>query len=117
MNCAHCQRDIADYSNFCYCCGAPQRVAPGNFSRSGKQLRRSIADKKIAGVCGGIAEYFDIDSSIVRLGWLLAVVLPIPFVPAFLGYFVAWIVMPKPQTSTVCIPAPPASTAPFSQTV
>jgi phage shock protein C len=80
-------------------------------------LRRSITDKKIAGVCGGIAEYFDIDSSIVRLFWVLAVVLPIPFVPAFIGYLVAWMVMPKPQASTVCIPAPPTSTAPFGQAV
>lgn len=38
-----------------------------------KKLYRSDNDKKIAGVCGGIAEYFNIDSTIVRLIWLFAV--------------------------------------------
>ncbi|CEM61302.1 PspC domain-containing protein [Treponema phagedenis] len=36
-----------------------------------KKLYRSNDDKKLFGVCGGIAEYFDIDSTIVRLGWVL----------------------------------------------
>ena len=37
----------------------------------GKKLYKSSTDKKIAGVCGGIAEYFNIDSTLVRLGWVL----------------------------------------------
>jgi phage shock protein C len=78
---------------------------------------RSTKDRKIAGVCGGIAEYFDVDSSIVRLMWVLAVVLPIPFVPAFLGYFIAWIVMPKAYAAAVCIPSPPAATTASAQAV
>jgi phage shock protein C len=36
-----------------------------------KRLFRSTRDKKIAGVCGGIAEYFDLDPSLVRLGWII----------------------------------------------
>ncbi|HZX47134.1 MAG TPA: PspC domain-containing protein [Clostridia bacterium] len=36
-----------------------------------KKLYRSQTDKMIAGVCGGIAEYFGIDSTLVRLGWVL----------------------------------------------
>ena len=38
-----------------------------------KKLYLSNTDKKLAGVCGGIAEYFNIDSTIVRLIWVLAV--------------------------------------------
>ena len=38
-----------------------------------KKLYRSETDKKIAGVCGGIAEYLNVDSTIVRLIWVLAV--------------------------------------------
>ena len=38
-----------------------------------KKLYKSSTDKKILGVCGGIAEYFDIDSSIVRIVWLVLV--------------------------------------------
>ena len=37
----------------------------------GKKLYKSSTDKKIAGVCGGIAEYFNIDSTLVRLGWVV----------------------------------------------
>ena len=38
-----------------------------------KKLYRSRKDRKISGVCAGIAEYFDIDPTIVRLGWIMAV--------------------------------------------
>jgi len=95
MICKHCQREIADYSNFCYFCGMSQHVSPEGPPRASRRLRRSAVDRKIAGVCGGIAEYFEIDSTIVRLAWVLLVLMPVPLVPAFIGYFVAWLVMPK----------------------
>lgn len=37
-----------------------------------KKLYRSESDKKICGVCGGIAEYFDVDSTLIRLLWCFA---------------------------------------------
>ena len=37
------------------------------------KLYKSVKDRKITGVCGGLAEYFDIDSSIVRIVWLVLV--------------------------------------------
>jgi phage shock protein C len=95
MNCRHCHRDIADSSSFCSFCGAPQQVPCYGSAGRPPRLMRSITDKKIAGVCGGIAEYLDFDSTIVRLVWVLLIILPVPFMPAFLGYFVAWLVMPK----------------------
>ncbi len=36
-----------------------------------KRLTRSNTDRKLAGVCAGIAEYFDIDPTIVRIGWIV----------------------------------------------
>lgn len=62
-----------------------------------KRLYRSRQDRMIAGVCGGIAEYFNIDPVIVRL---LAVVLLVPGgLPGFLPYVVMWIVVPEaPKT-------------------
>ena len=36
-----------------------------------KRLYRSKGDRMLCGVCGGIAEYFDIDPTLVRLGWAL----------------------------------------------
>ena len=36
-----------------------------------KRLTRSATDRKLAGVCAGIAEYFDIDPTVVRIGWIV----------------------------------------------
>jgi len=69
---------------------------------------RSAVDCKIAGVCGGIAEYLEIDSTIVRLIWILLVLMPVPIVPAFVGYFVAWLVMPM-APYPVAQPAAPSN--------
>src|SRR5688572_9927157 len=41
----------------------------------GKRLTRSATDRKIAGVCGGIADYFEVDSTPVRLLWIIASIL------------------------------------------
>jgi phage shock protein C len=57
-----------------------------------KRLMRSRTDRKIAGVCAGVAEYFDLDVSLVRVVWLVMAVFT---VVGFLSYPVAWIVMPE----------------------
>jgi phage shock protein C len=58
-----------------------------------KKLYRSRDDKMIAGVCGGIAEYLEIDPVIVRL---VALVLLLPGgLPGLLPYIILWIVVPK----------------------
>lgn len=36
-----------------------------------KRLYRSKTNKKLAGICGGIAEYFDLDPTLIRLAWVL----------------------------------------------
>lgn len=56
-----------------------------------KKLYRSQTDKMIAGVCGGIAEYFGIDSTLVRLGWIL---FTFAGGSGILAYIIAWIIMP-----------------------
>lgn len=91
MICTNCQCEIADSSNFCSNCGARQHVARHGY----KRLLRSAVDRKIAGVCGGIAEYLEIDSTVVRLVWLVLVLVPVPLVPAIAAYLIAWIVMPS----------------------
>ena len=109
MICSTCRRDIAEYSNFCYYCGSRQHAAPSDAPPVvQKRLMRSSVDCKLAGVCGGVAEYLDVDSTVVRLIWVLLIIFPVPLVPAVLGYFVAWLVMPQ-------APAPiPASVPPHS---
>lgn len=62
---------------------------------SNKKLYRSTTDKKIFGVCGGLAEYFDLDSSIVRLILALSVILAGAGIWA---YLIAALIIPnKPE--------------------
>ena len=56
-----------------------------------KKLYKSQTDKKLCGVCGGIAEYFNIDATIVRLIWALLTVF---FGSGVLIYIIASLVMP-----------------------
>lgn len=57
-----------------------------------KRLYRSRTDKKIAGVCGGIAEYFNIDPLIVRI---IAVALLLPGgAPGLVPYLILWLLVP-----------------------
>ena len=59
-----------------------------------KRLYKSEEDKVFAGVIGGIAEYFDMDPTILRLLYILIAVMT-GLVPAILGYIVAALVVPR----------------------
>ena len=64
-----------------------------------KRLYRSRTDRKIAGVCGGIAEYFGIDPVIVRI---IGIILLLPGgLPGFVPYVIMWLIVPeKPARPT-----------------
>ena len=57
-----------------------------------KKLYRSRTDKKICGVCGGLAEYFNIDSTIVRLAWVFAILFA---GVGLLAYIIAALIIPN----------------------
>ncbi len=59
-----------------------------------KKLYLSRENRKIAGVCGGIAETYDIDPTLIRLGFVF-LDLATGILPLVVAYFVAWIVVPK----------------------
>jgi phage shock protein PspC (stress-responsive transcriptional regulator) len=59
-----------------------------------RKLYRSITDHKLAGVCGGIAEYFNIDSTIIRLAWVLFTIFPGGILGGVLLYFIAYLIIP-----------------------
>lgn len=107
MICPKCQKEIADGSKFCYNCGAqlaaeaaappppmPTHMAP-------KKLVRSTNDRKLAGVCAGLADYFEIDTTLVRVLWLLATLIPGPNI---LVYIVLWIALPQGPTGVRVAP-------------
>ncbi|MEK7632702.1 MAG: PspC domain-containing protein [Patescibacteria group bacterium] len=58
-----------------------------------KKLYRSATDKMITGVCGGVAEYVPMDSTVLRLIWALVVAFT-GFVPGVIVYVIAALVMP-----------------------
>ena len=89
MICVRCGKQIAEESSYCNFCGSRQRS-----SLRSKLLSRSSTDSQIAGVCGGIAEYFGVDATIVRLIWLALSVFPGGIVGGVVAYLLAWIVIP-----------------------
>jgi phage shock protein C len=60
------------------------------------RVTRSTIDRKIAGVCGGLAEYLTIDSTVVRLAWTVLTIVPGAIVFGVAAYLVAWLIMPEP---------------------
>ena len=87
MYCNYCGKVIQDDAAVCAYCGV--RVA-GSLART--KLVRPRLGRKVAGVCLGFSEYFDVDVTLVRIAWLIT---------AFMGcfgcvaYIIAWIVMPE----------------------
>ncbi len=63
-----------------------------------KRLHRSRTEKMIAGVCGGLAEYLDVDPTLVRVVWVLVSLLAGVGV---LLYLICWVIMP------LDLPTPP----------
>jgi phage shock protein C len=62
-----------------------------------KRLYRSLTDRKVAGVCGGIAEYFGVDPVLIRLLWIF---FTLAAGGGVLAYIIAWLVVPEaPEAS------------------
>ncbi len=75
-----------------------------------KRLYRSTQSRVIAGVCGGIGEYFDIDPVLIRIG---AVILAFAHGIGLIAYVVAWIAMPKLRPEMVVEPPPKPEPSPL----
>src|SRR5438128_9873585 len=110
MTCPNCHKEIAVGSKFCYNCGAkqPETPAPGLSPATGgkKKLMRSSTDKKIAGVCAGLADYSDMDPTIIRVLWLVAVLCA---GTGILAYIILWIVLPLAPAGVIPTSATAAS--------
>ncbi|WP_002145509.1 PspC domain-containing protein [Bacillus cereus] len=57
-----------------------------------KKLCKSETDKMLFGICGGLGEYFDISSTLIRILWVIAVLC---FGTGFLVYFICLLLMPR----------------------
>jgi phage shock protein PspC (stress-responsive transcriptional regulator) len=67
----------------------------------GRRLARSETDKQIAGVCGGLAEYFGVDATIVRLVAVVLAIYPGAVIGGVIAYLVAWFIMPADGNRTL----------------
>jgi len=61
-----------------------------------KKLYLSETDKKLCGVCGGIGEYFDIDSTLIRLAWVILSFFSLG-IGGIIIYIIASLIIPKRQ--------------------
>lgn len=71
-----------------------------------KRYYRSRDDRKVAGVCGGLGKLWNVDPTLVRLGFLVLLVAT-GFVPLLIGYVAAWIVAPEEPGGSAATPPPP----------
>ncbi len=104
MYCNYCGKVIQDDANLCAYCG---RRIGGVAARS--KLMRSRANRKIAGVCAGFAEYFDLDVTLVRVVWLIVALFG---GGGILAYIIAWIVMPE-EPEYVAVTPPATNVQPY----
>jgi phage shock protein C len=91
MYCNACGKVIAEDGRFCSYCGNVVGVPPVP-----KKLMRSRTDRKIGGVCAGLAEYLELDVSLVRILWFF-ITLACGIVPGLVAYILAWIIIPEGQ--------------------
>ena len=64
-----------------------------------RRLTRSNREKMIAGVCGGLAEYLNMDPTVVRVLYVLVSVLSAAF-PGIIAYIILMFLMPPPEQVT-----------------
>ena len=74
------------------------------------RLTRSAPDKRIAGVCGGLAEYFGVDATPIRLLWVILSILCGAIVGGVIAYLLAWLIIPRAPDMALSTAAP--ATAP-----
>jgi len=96
MYCNACGKDIAEDGHFCSYCGKAVGIPS-----TPKKLMRSRAEKKIAGVCAGLAHHLDLDVTLVRIVCVF-LTLATGVCPGVVTYLLAWIIVPaEPELKPV----------------
>lgn len=67
MFCTQCGKELPGTVNFCSQCGQETPESLGRRARARKKLYRSRYDRKISGICGGLADYLNSDPTLIRV--------------------------------------------------
>ena len=81
----------------------PETTAESESMPQGRRLTRSAADARIAGVCGGIAEYFGVDATAIRLLWVILSIFGGAIVGGVIAYGLAWLILPGPPDGVAAV--------------
>jgi len=63
-----------------------------------KKLYRSSENRKIAGICGGLGDYFSVDPTLIRLAFVFLALLT-AVIPMIVAYLIGWIIIPEVRSS------------------
>ena len=83
----------------------PETTEPASVPRE-RRLTRSATDKKIAGICGGLAEYFNVDATAIRLIWCVLSIFFGAVIGGVVAYVVAWFIIPRAPAIILSTAAP-----------
>lgn len=93
MFCTQCGASLGENEpNFCPGCGRQTKPGRAQFRPGQRTLQRPFHNRRIAGVCAGFAEYLDIDVTLIRIAWVVALFC---FGTGLLAYLVALLIMPN----------------------
>ena len=87
LTCPRCLREAPPDARYCPVCGARIGTTPP------RPLRRRRSDEKLAGVCSGLAEYFDMDPTLMRVLYIVASLFT-GVVPGLILYVILALVIP-----------------------
>lgn len=109
MFCSQCGNEMQMNARFCAQCGKQWRF--DGSAQGTPRLMRKMSDRKIAGVCSGLARYLNVDVALVRI---ILLTLALGMGVGFIGYVIAWIAMPKDNEYPMLTPPMPASPPPVA---
>ncbi len=93
MFCTKCGSELRSTDKFCSECATPSGKFPVASRPGGERLSRPLHDRKLGGVCAGLARYLSVDVTLVRVIAIILLFWPVPLM-AGVAYLVAWAIMP-----------------------
>ena len=101
MTCRRCAQPLEADSRYCRHCGSAAGPPPLSSGFEGRRLARIPSQGRIAGVCAGLAAYFNTDVTIIRVLWVILSIVPGTIIGGLIAYGIAWLLMPEGTAADV----------------